>query len=37
MMLGMDGKERRELIDEIRESENEMLSYTRELEKMLRE
>jgi len=36
-MLGMDGKERRELIDEIRESENEMLSYTRELEKMLRE
>ena len=36
-MLGMTGAERRELIDEIRESENEMLSYTRELEKSLRE
>jgi hypothetical protein len=36
-MLGMSSAERRELIDEIRESENEMLSYTRELEKMLRE
>jgi len=36
-MLGMTSAERRELIDEIRESENEMLSYTRELEKSLRE
>ena len=36
-MLGMSGTERRELIDEIRQSENEMVSYTRELEKMLRE
>ena len=33
----MTSAERRELIDEIRESENEMLSYTRELEKSLRE
>ena len=36
-MLGMNSKERRELIDEIRGSENELVSYTRELEKMLRE
>jgi hypothetical protein len=36
-MLGMSGKERRELIDEIRTSENELVSYTREFEKMLRE
>ncbi len=36
-MLGMSGEERRELIDEIRGSENELVSYTRELEKMLRE
>jgi hypothetical protein len=36
-MLGMSSEERRELIDEIRASENEMVSYTRELEKMLRE
>ena len=36
-MLGMTGKERRELIDEIRASENELVSYTREFEKMLRE
>jgi hypothetical protein len=36
-MLGMTSKERRELIDEIRGSENELVSYTRELEKMLRE
>jgi hypothetical protein len=36
-MLDMSGKERRELIDEIRGSENELVSYTRELEKMLRE
>ena len=36
-MLGMSSKERRELIDEIRGSENEMVSYARELEKMLRE
>ena len=36
-MLGMSSKERRELIDEIRGSENELVSYTRELEKMLRE
>ena len=36
-MLGMTSKERRELIDEIRGSENELVSYTRELDKMLRE
>jgi hypothetical protein len=36
-MLGMTSAERRELIDEIRGSENELVSYTRELEKMLRE
>ena len=36
-MLGMSSAERRELIDEIRGSENDMLSYTRELEKALRE
>jgi hypothetical protein len=36
-MLGMNGKERRELIDEIRGSENELVSYTRELEKSLRQ
>jgi hypothetical protein len=36
-MLGMSSKERRELIDEIRGSENELVSYTRELEKALRE
>jgi hypothetical protein len=36
-MLGMNSKERRELIDEIRGSENELVSYTRELEKALRE
>lgn len=35
-MLGMSSKERRELIDEIRGSENELVSYTRELEKSLR-
>jgi hypothetical protein len=35
-MLGMTSAERRELIDEIRESENELVSYTRELEKALR-
>jgi len=36
-MLGMTSEERRELIDEIRGSENELVSYTRELEKALRE
>ena len=36
-MLGMSSKERRELIDEIRGSENELVSYARELDKMLRE
>jgi hypothetical protein len=36
-MLGMTSAERRELIDEIRASENELVSYTREFEKMLRE
>ena len=36
-MLGMSSEERRELIDEIRGSENELVSYTRELEKALRE
>lgn len=35
-MLGMTSKERRELIDEIRGSENELVSYARELETALR-
>lgn len=34
-MLGMTSKERRELIDEIRGSENELVSYTREFEAAL--
>lgn len=36
-MLGMSGTERRETINEIRQSENELVSYARELEKALRE
>ena len=36
-MLGIDSKERRSMIDEIREYENESVSYVRQLEKQLRE
>jgi hypothetical protein len=36
-MLGLDGKQRREMIDELRGYENENLKYVRSLEKMLRE
>lgn len=36
-MLGVDSKERREMIDEIREYENESVAYVRQLEKQLRD
>ena len=36
-MLGLDGKQRREMIDELRGYENENLKYVRSLEKMLRD
>jgi hypothetical protein len=36
-MLGLDGKERREMIDELRGYENESLRYVRQLEKSLRD
>ena len=36
-MLGIDGKERRSLIDELRCYDNEVVSNVRQLEKQLRE
>jgi hypothetical protein len=36
-MLGVDSKERRQMIDEIREYENESVAYVRQLEKQLRD
>lgn len=36
-MVGIDGKERRELIDELRGYENESLKYVRQLEKQVRD